>query len=189
MTMTMIMTNSKTREERAKQTAEVFTPNKLVCEMLAKLPKSVWKKGKTFCDPAVGNGQFLIWILLRKIQRGHKPLEALQCLYGADIMQDNIRECRLRLLKIISLFENVEELHIETVFQNIVWINQKTHPAGSLEYDFSFKRKAKRENVERWMEYIHENGVLDDVSLPVPPETFNKTGMVDIFAALDTDSQ
>ena len=91
------MTSTKNkikRQQRAKRTAEVFTPNSLVNDMLNKLPEEVWEENKTFCDPAVGNGQFLVWILLRKIAKGHKPAEALKTVYGADIMRDNIQECR-----------------------------------------------------------------------------------------------
>ena len=170
------------RKKRQKQTAEVFTPNSLVNDMLNKLPEEVWEDNKTFCDPAVGNGQFLIWILLRKIAKGHKPLEALKTVYGADIMRDNIQECRLRLLKVISLFEDITEEHIESVFKNIVWINSHKHPGGSLDYDFSFKNKPGKEDIQRWMKYIHEENKLDEVDLPVDEETFTKRGVVDMFA-------
>src|ERR1035437_9850576 len=99
--MSEVINNHEKRKLRQKETAEVFTPNDLVCEMLAKLPKEVWHKGRTFCDPAIGNGNFAIWILILKIRKGHDPLEALQTIYGCDIMRDNIRECRMRLLKVV----------------------------------------------------------------------------------------
>ena len=61
--------NEKRREKRRKQTAEVFTPDTLVNEILDKLPKNVWQEGEehTVLDPTCGNGQFLIWVLLRKL--------------------------------------------------------------------------------------------------------------------------
>jgi len=161
------------REDRLKQTAEVFTPNALVNKMLAKLPREVWKKGKTFCDPACGNGNFLVWVLIRKIKRNHKPLEALRCIYGVDIMRDNIRECRMRLLKIISIFEPITEDHIKAVFQNIVFLNSKKYPKGSLQYDFSFKNKVNNRNVQEWMDLV-KRGTLDEVKLPVDEEVFGK---------------
>lgn len=180
--MTTSQNNIEKRKERQKQTAEVFTPNKLVNQMLSKLPKEVWKKGKTFCDPSCGNGQFIIWILIRKIQRNHKPLEALKTIYGADIMKDNILECRMRLLKIVSIFEDITEEHIKTVFQNIVWININKHPTGSLEYDFSFKNKISQNDVDRWMKNIHKDNILDEVELPVAEETFTREGSLrDLF--------
>lgn len=171
----------KLREKRRKQTAEVFTPDSLVQEMLDKLPKEVWKENKTFCDPACGNGQFLIWVLRRKIEKGHKPLDALKNIYGADIMKDNIRECRLRLLKVISDHEKIKEEHVHFIFQNIVWINSRTHPEGSLNYDFSFKNNVNSKDVKRWMDYIHKGGVLNDIDLPVKEEKFLRPGEQDMF--------
>ena len=170
------------RKKRRKQSAEVFTPPSLVNDMLNKLPEEVWEENKTFVDPACGNGNFLIWILLRKIAKGHDPLEALKSVYGADIMRDNIQECRLRLLKVISLHETVTEEHIKAIFRNIVWINMKKHPGGSLDYDFAFKNRPKKANVEQWMREIHKEQKLDEVKLPVDEEKFTKKGCIDLFA-------
>lgn len=152
------MVKDEVRLARQKKTAEVFTPTALVMEMLSKLPKSVWKKGKTFLDPAVGNGQFLGAILLEKIKRGHKPLEALQSLYGVDIMKDNVNECRLKLLKAIATLEPITREHVEIVLTNIVCAN-------SLEYDFNFSQKPRKDMVDNWIKGIYENGVFDKVPL------------------------
>src|SRR3972149_1376635 len=107
-----MIVKTETRQKRQKQTAEVFTPEHLVNEMLDKLPKEVWHKGKTFCDPAVGNGNFLVVILNRKIRKGHGTLEALKTLFGVDIMADNIDECRLRLLRICHTHGKLTRDHI-----------------------------------------------------------------------------
>lgn len=126
------------RKARRKQTAEVFTPPLLVSQMLGKIPVEVWEPGKTFCDPSCGTGNFLIAVLWRKIELGHSPLDALKTIYGADIMQDNILECRERLLKIASVFEPVSEDHKKAVAKNIVWVDREIYPKGSLDYDFDF---------------------------------------------------
>jgi predicted RNA methylase len=162
----------KKRDERKKQTAEVFTPPKLVRQMLNKLPTEVWKKGKTFIDPACGNGNFLIAVLHRKIERGHNVLEALLTIYGVDIMADNVQECRLKLLKLISLYETVTAEHIVAVIQNIVYININNHPGGSLDYDFAFDNKANSKHVERWVNWIVQ-GKLEEINLPVDEENLN----------------
>jgi len=169
-------------KERIKKNAEIFTPNTLVNDMLNKLPQEVWSDNKTFCDPACGNGQFLIWVLLKKLAKGHKPLAALQTIYGADIMRDNIQECRLRLLKIISTWEPVTEEHIKAVFQNVVWINMKKYPQGSLQYDFSFKNTPRTKDLVRWMNYIYKENKFDDVELPFVEEQFTPAGCLDLFA-------
>ena len=169
--------NHKNRQERNKKTAEVFTPDSLVNKMLNKLPKEVWKKDKTFLDPACGNGQFLIHVLYRKIQKHNKnyPLSLklastlLQTIYGVDIMQDNITETRLRLLKMIELHgcEITKEL-IEIVFKNIVWLNPHYYPQGSLDenWNWNFNKTPKKENIETWLKNINE-GKLLEVNLPI----------------------
>lgn len=127
------------RQERKKETAEVFTPGQLVDEILNQLPSSVWKEEKTFIDPACGNGNFLLAVLSRKLALGHDPIKAIKSIYGTDIMQDNIDECRLRLL---SLLEEkgikVDKIICGLVASNIKWLDTKKYPEGSLSYLFSF---------------------------------------------------
>ena len=152
--------------ERVKKNGEVFTPGPLVNDMLNKLPDEVWQKNKTFCDPACGDGNFLVNVLQRKIDKGHPPLEALKTIYGVDIMRDNILECSMRLLQIVKDFEPITEEHIYTVMRNIVWLNQKRYPGGSLDYDFSFKNGIKAQDVDRWMKFFYSDDINED--LPVP---------------------
>lgn len=174
--------NKEKRKQRAKQTAEVFTPPKLIKQMLNKLPKEVWKKGKTFLDPACGNGNFLISVLWRKLERGHDSLDALKSIYGVDIMKDNIQECRLRLLKLISLYEDIEEEHVQTVFNNIIYINQNKHRGGSLDYDFAFNsNRQSKQNIDRWLENI-KNGKLLEINLPIDETEIVNENCIDIFS-------
>ena len=165
--------NQAARELRKKFTGEVFTPRKLVSQMLNKLPKEVWLKGKTFLDNSCGNGNFLISVLQRKINRGHKPLEALQSIFGCDIMSDSIKECRWRLLKLVSIYEDVTPEHVKSVWKNVVWININKFPGGSLDYDFSFNSTPKQANIDRWMLAI-QNGFLNSIShtLDIEEEEF-----------------
>ena len=81
-----------------KDLGEVFTPTPLVLEILEQLPESVWEQGKTYLDPTVGNGQFLAAVLIIKLSLNHN--DALSTIYGVDIMQDNVDECRQRLIDI-----------------------------------------------------------------------------------------
>ena len=110
---------------RVKATGEVFTPTKLVREILNKLPRKLFDDPeKTVCDTSCGDGQFLGEVLIRKLQKGHGLEQALGTIYGVDIMQDNVDLCRERLLC------GREDLrHI--VERNIVC-------ADSLEYDYLF---------------------------------------------------
>lgn len=120
---------SMSRNERAKQTAEVFTPTWLAQQMLSKLPETVWEEGKTFCDPACGNGNLLVEVLKEKLKRGHDPLRALQTIYGVDIMEDNVRECCQHLSMLLGC-------SCDDVSSRIRHIDLTIYKNGSLEYDF-----------------------------------------------------
>jgi len=171
------------REARRNRTSEFFTSSSLVNEMLDKLSKEVWEEGKTFCDPACGDGQFLIWILTRKLSLGHNPLEALKTIYGVDIIKENIRECRLRLLEIIQVIgqQEITEEHIKVVSERIVRIDLSKIPQGALQYDFSFDNKIKEKDIERWMRYLCDiKGYRKEFYLPVQYEQdFNPTNLVE----------
>jgi hypothetical protein len=87
------------RKTRRKETAEDFTPDSLVQEMLDKLPQEVWTDpNKTFLDNSAGNGNFLVAILRRKLSLKHDPLVALSTIYGVELMPDNVEEMKDRLL-------------------------------------------------------------------------------------------
>jgi hypothetical protein len=95
--MTQKLIKSKAR---VKELGEVFTPPELVNEMLDRLPPELWTDPtKTYIDPACGTGNFLVEVVRRKIEAGSTPLQALETTYGIDIMEDNVQECRQRLLE------------------------------------------------------------------------------------------
>lgn len=111
--------------QRVKATGEVFTPTPLVQELLDKLPNEVFTDpGKTFLDNSCGDGQFLGEVLIRKMENGSTFEQALSTVYGVDLMQDNVNECRRRLLC------GREDL------AHIVQTNIVCHDA--LTYDYSF---------------------------------------------------
>ena len=165
--------NEARRKARRKQTGEVFTPHSLVNKIVDHLPEEVWNTGKTFCDPCCGNGNILIAVLWRKLQHGHNPLEALRCVYGVDIIRDNIRECRLRLLKVSGMFDEITGDHIKAVFQNIVCLDTNKYPKGSLDYDFAFEDDCDVRDVNEWLALISK-GMLEEVSLPYTEEECGK---------------
>jgi SAM-dependent methyltransferase len=111
--------------DRVKLLGEVFTPTELVLEILDQLPIEVWDDGKTYLDPTCGNGQFLAAVLIIKQSLNHvNPLETI---YGVDIMQDNVDECRQRLIDIAG--DNAHNWAI--VEHNILC-------KDGLTYDYSF---------------------------------------------------
>jgi hypothetical protein len=84
--------------DRVRATGEVFTPSALVIEMVQYANLDLFAPGRTVLDPACGDGQFLVaakWI--KVFHHGMSEAEALQDLYGVDIMRDNVDLCRRRL--------------------------------------------------------------------------------------------
>jgi type I restriction-modification system DNA methylase subunit len=110
---------------RVKATGEVFTPTELVREMLEQIPIEQFQDPtKTFLDNSCGDGQFLGEVLIRKMENGSTFEQALQTIYGVDLMQDNVNLCRERLL--------CGQKHL----QHVVEKNIVCHDA--LSYDYSF---------------------------------------------------
>ena len=85
-------------KQRVQATAEIFTPTDLVIEMLSKINIDRLGAGKTVLDPACGDGQFLTAIKWVKVYvHEMTEEEALQDIYGVDIMRDNVDLCKKRL--------------------------------------------------------------------------------------------
>ena len=86
-------------QARVKSTGEVFTPTELVREVLENMDIGKFKDpARTFLDPACGDGQFLGEVLIRKMENGSTFEQAVSSIYGVDLMQDNVEQCRERLL-------------------------------------------------------------------------------------------
>ena len=113
---------------RVKMTEECFTPTEICIEVVNKYeqtdPTLFQDPAKTFLDNSCGDGQFLGEVLIRKIENGSTFEQALETIYGVDLMQDNVDLCRERLLC------GREDL------RHIVEKNIVCHDA--LTYDYSF---------------------------------------------------
>jgi hypothetical protein len=113
---------------RVKMTEECFTPTEICIDIVNKYeqtdPTLFQDPTKTFLDNSCGDGQFLGEVLIRKMENGSTFEQALETIYGVDLMQDNVDLCRERLLC------GREDLrHI--VEKNIVC-------ADALTYDYAF---------------------------------------------------
>lgn len=85
-------------EYRVKVTAEVFTPTDLVIRMVRECGADKFAPGKTVLDPACGDGQFLVaskWV--KVLFHGMTESDALNDIYGIDLMRDNVDLCKKRL--------------------------------------------------------------------------------------------
>jgi hypothetical protein len=100
-------------ENRVRATGEVFTPTPLVQEVLDQMDPALFTEpGRTFLDPACGDGQFLSEVLIRKLESGQDLETALASIYGVDIMIDNVDLCRERLLCGCEEFRHIVEKNI-----------------------------------------------------------------------------
>lgn len=108
-------------KQRVADHGEVFTPAWMVEAMLDLVKGETERIDSRFLEPACGSGNFLVRILQRKLaavelkygesdfERRHYALLALMCIYGIELLADNISECRANLLEIIADFLKIEQ--------------------------------------------------------------------------------
>jgi hypothetical protein len=87
-------------------------------------------------------------------------------------MEDNIKEARLRLLKVTVNHIKANKLKkpdqiklIKALCKNIKWVNTKVYPNGSLDYDFEFKCEPTDEQVKKALQKIITEKLLDQVQI------------------------
>lgn len=116
--MAMSLIKSK---QRVADHGEVFTPLWLVERMLDLVKGETERIDSRFLEPACGSGNFLVPVLQRKLaavhrkfgksnfEKQHYALLALMCIYGIELLADNIYECRANLLEVFADYLNLDE--------------------------------------------------------------------------------
>ena len=101
-------------KQRVADHGEVFTPTWLVEAMLDLVKEETCRIDSRFLEPACGDGNFLVEVLKRKLDaaevkygktefdRAHYSLFGLMCIYGVELLPDNIAECRKNLHDVFS---------------------------------------------------------------------------------------
>tara|TARA_R100000808_G_scaffold25085_1_gene61597 strand:- start:18457 stop:19734 length:1278 start_codon:yes stop_codon:yes gene_type:complete len=112
-------------DTRVKNLGEVFTPKELVNTILDTFPQEEFSSNQLFLDPSCGNGNFLVEVVKRKKNMGIPDDKNASTIYGVDIMEDNVSECRERLLSILG------NKYKRVLDNNILCTN-------GFEYDYSF---------------------------------------------------
>jgi len=86
----------------------------LVEAMLDLVAREAERVDSRFLEPACGSGNFLVHILRRKLatvelkyrksdfEKKHYALLALMCLYGIELLADNLAECRANMLEVLA---------------------------------------------------------------------------------------
>ena len=102
--------------QRVADHGEVFTPRWLVDDMLDLVKSETERIDSRFLEPACGSGNFLIPVLERKLatvrqryaasdfERRHYALFALMCIYGIELLNDNVAECKHNLRAVFAKF-------------------------------------------------------------------------------------
>lgn len=120
-------------KKRVQKHGEVFTPRKIVNEMLdfPEIKAACENVLATFLEPAAGEGAFLVAILERKLnmvsekynddlkQYENYSLLALTTLYGIELLEDNAQTC------VMNMYEQYYELYNKQIKYHKGKINQK----------------------------------------------------------------
>lgn len=98
-------------KERVSEFGEVYTPENIVNDMLDLVKDESYRIDATFLEPSCGTGNFLVEILRRKLETvskmGLERLDrnifiALSSIYAIDILPDNIKKSKTRMLSIVK---------------------------------------------------------------------------------------
>jgi hypothetical protein len=107
--------------KRVADHGEVFTPSRIVESMLDLVKNESERIDSRFLEPACGSGNFLRAVLTRKLstvqakygksdfENRHHALFAVMCIYGIELLEDNLKECRGNLLDIFTNYLKLAE--------------------------------------------------------------------------------
>lgn len=108
-------------KQRVADHGEVFTPAWMVEAMLDLVKGETERIDSRFLEPACGSGNFLTHVLRRKLaavelkygksdfEKRHFALLTVMCIYGIELLPDNIVECRDHLLAIFAEYLSLEK--------------------------------------------------------------------------------
>ena len=108
---------------RVQDYGEVFTADREVKAMCDMLPPEMYQPEKTFLEPAVGEGVFLLEILRRKFANCHKREDystALASVWGIDIQTDNVQKTIDNILELCREYFNPTKKDVETLTMHIM---------------------------------------------------------------------
>ena len=142
-------------KRRVADHGEVFTPEWLVEAMLDLVKDESERIDARFLEPACGSGNFLVKVLQRKLatvevkygssefERLHFALLGLMCIYGIELLSDNVDECREKLYQMFVEYLDLDEFDGPAIVakyvlkQNIVHgdaLKMQTHEGMSITF-------------------------------------------------------
>jgi hypothetical protein len=203
---TIVSTNLTKSKQRIADHGEVFTPAWMVEAMLDLVKDESERIDSRFLESACGSGNFLVRVLRRKLaavelkfgksdfEKQHYALLALMCIYGIELLVDNIAECRANMLEILAEYlglkisDDLYRAATYVLLQNLVHGNaltMRTHddkPITFAEWGYLGKGKFQRRDFR-----------LDTLTLSsafsAPDSLFANLGKHEIFRPTKTYPQ
>lgn len=208
-------------KQRVADHGEVFTSEREVKAMLDLVKHETERIDSRFLEPACGTGNFLVEVLRRKLATvmgryaDRQPqwelyaAQAVSSLYGVDILQDNVAECRQRLLQLVDraytqLFgERCQEAYRRTLRflleRNILWgdaLNLRTpdeqaRPIIFSEWGFTTGNRVKRRDfmLSFLLDKSHQMKLFSDENnsthIPEPVQEYPLTHLLQLADDVD----
>jgi hypothetical protein len=190
-------------KQRVADHGEVFTPPWLVEAMLDLVKDESHRIDSRFLEPACGSGNFLVQILRRKLaavhlrygtsefEKQHFALFGLMCVYGIELLPDNIAECRANLLGIFAEALGVPPSHplhraaSYVLSQNLVHgdaLTLRTHEGGPIvfaEWGYLGKGRFNRRD-------FRYDSLTQSSAFSTEDSLFAKIGKHDVFVPART---
>ena len=106
-------------KQRVADHGEVFTPPRMVEAMLDLVKDESERIDSRLLESACGSGNFLVPVLMRKLatvqarygksdfEKRHHALLGLMCIYGIELLEDNVADCREILLQVFAEYLQV----------------------------------------------------------------------------------
>ncbi|MCX7607660.1 MAG: SAM-dependent DNA methyltransferase [Anaerolineales bacterium] len=190
-------------KQRVADYGEVFTSEKIVNDMLALVKQETERIDSRFLEPACGTGNFLTEILRRKLNAVEKHYRrsqldferylvlAVSSIYGIDILEDNVLECRKRLFEMAderytALFKKKAREQARKVIRyilskNIIWgdaltlrtVGPEPHQIIFSEWSFPLHNSLIKRR-----EFVFAELIPDEMKKNRPPDLFSKPELV-----------
>ena len=214
----VVMEKQVVSKKRVADHGEVLTGKREVNAMLDLVKSETERIDSRFLEPACGTGNFLTEILERKLRvvearYGKSQLEfernailAVSSIYGIDILEDNVQQCRQRLfgifdLNYLRLFknktnDNCRESVRYILERNIIWgdaldLKTKNEPRVPIVFsewspvngsmlkrrDFTFHSLLEHEHIKA-LPLFSDLG--EDVFIPTPEKEYPLTHFLEV---------
>jgi hypothetical protein len=190
-------------KQRVADHGEVFTPAWMVEAMLDLVKGETERIDSRFLEPACGDGNFLVQILRRKLARvqldygksdfekRHFALLGLMCVYGIELLPDNIVECRAHLLAIFADYlglaptDDLYRAGFYVLSQNLVHgdaLTMRTHAAEPITFaEWGYLGKGRFQRRDFRFDNLTQSSAFNAAD-----SLFANLGMHEIFTAAKT---